>query len=92
MKMPQKHREQWTRVAGLTAALDLSLRRVEWTWVSANVFQDHEGAEWDCRRDPPAAIVKATEKAVKLHRLKEVAYNHPDLICFFFHKYDETRQ
>ena len=56
IKMPQKHSEQWTRVAGPTAALDLSLRRVEWTWVSANVFQDHEGAEWDCTRDPPAAI------------------------------------
>ena len=57
-EMPQAHREQWARAAGPTAALDLSLRRVGWSWISASVVHDHNGASWDCRRDPPAATVK----------------------------------
>ena len=78
--LPTKHRAQWARVAGPTAALDMSLQRIGWRWVTASTFEDHSGATWDCRRDPPAAIVKAMKRAVKKHRLEEVASSHPDLI------------
>ena len=67
-------------MAGPTAALDLSLLRIGWKWTSASTFQDHNGSTWDCRRDPPAAIAKTMKKAVRLHRLLEIASLHPDLV------------
>ena len=80
MTLSVEHRGQWSRVAGPTAALDRSLQRVHWRWLSAHTFLDHDGATWDCRLDPPAAIVKAMKRAVRLHRLNEIARNHGDLI------------
>ena len=77
---PTEQRKQWARVAGPTAALDISLTRVGWVWTSPCTFRDHLGKAWDCSKDPPAAIAKAMKKAVRLHRLKEIAVGHPDLI------------
>ena len=78
--LPAAHRLQWARVAGPTAALDMSLTRVGWKWLSASEFSDHDGARWDCTKDPPAAITKAMKRAVKQHRLQEIASAHTSLI------------
>ena len=60
--LPSERRLQWARVAGPTAALDVSLQRIGWKWLTASTFQDHNDAIWDCRRDPPAAIAKAIKR------------------------------
>ena len=80
MQVSQAHRTQWARAAGPIAALDLSLQRIGWIWLTASTVQDHQGGTWDCRKDPPSAITKAMRKAVKQHRLRELAAMHPDLI------------
>ena len=79
-RLPDKQRLQWARAAGPIAALDISLARVSWKWTGAATFQDHTGQSWDCRKDPPASIVKAMRKAVRERRLRQIADDHPDLI------------
>ena len=56
----------------------LSLQRKVWKWLTASTFRDHNGATWECKKDPLTAIVKAMKKAVKQHRLREIATMHPD--------------
>ena len=80
MDMAPAHRKHWARAAGPTAALDLTLQRIKWKWLTASTSEDHRGNQWDCKKDPPAAIAKAVKRAVKEHRLLEVARIHSDII------------
>ena len=70
----------WNSVAGPTAALWVSLRRVNWSWKEAHLLVDDLGREWDMRCDPPAAISNAMADTVRRHRLEKVASHHPNLI------------
>ena len=70
----------WNKATGPTAALHLSLKRMDWKWDSPTNFTDDVGNIWCTIKDPPIAISQAMMRSVRRQRVKQIALMHPDLI------------
>ena len=67
-------------MAGPSAALHASFKRLGWWWTQPWQVCDDRWRTWDVRVDPPAAIAGAVRATVRTLRLKEIGQQHPGLI------------
>ena len=72
----KKQRAEWNNVTDPAGVLLLSLRRIRWQVISARVFQDHLGQEWDLLKVSPLLIRKFARKAVIDNEAAAKVFDH----------------